>query len=108
MINKDRLENLTQEVWNGAIRLRGSFKAREYPSIILPMIMIRRIEQVLEDKRKQFKDEIIASSPDIDNETLQRRIKILEQNEPFYNTSNWTLKGILNESPAQVRSESVV
>lgn len=104
MINKDRLENLTLEVWNGAIRLRGSFKARDYPSIILPMIMIRRIEQVLEDKRKQFKDEIIASSPDIDNETLQRRIKILEQNEPFYNTSNWTLKGILNESPAQVET----
>ena len=104
MINKDRLENLTQEVWNGAIRLRGRFKAKDYPSIILPMIMIRRVELVLEEKRKQFKDQILANSPDIDSETLHKRIKIMEQSEPFYNRSNWTLKGILNESPAQVET----
>lgn len=104
MINKDRLENLTQEVWNGAISLRGRFKAKDYPSIILPMIMIRRVESVLEEKRKQFKDQILANSPDIDRETLHKRIKIMEQSEPFYNTSNWTLKGILNESPAQVET----
>jgi len=50
MINKERLENFTQEVWEGAIKLRGKFKAKDYPSGILPMIMIRRIECVLEEK----------------------------------------------------------
>ena len=34
MINKERLENLTQEVWKGAIKLRGKFKAKDYPSVI--------------------------------------------------------------------------
>lgn len=104
MINKDRLENLTQEVWKGAIKLRGKFKAKDYPSVILPMIMIRRIELVLEEKREQFRKEILANTPDIDNETLQKRIKIQEQNEPFYNISNWTLKGILDESSSQVET----
>lgn len=104
MINKERLENLTQEVWKGAIKLRGKFKAKDYPSVILPMIMIRRIELVLEDKRKEFKKLILAKSPDVDKETLQKRIKILEQNEPFYNKSNWTLKGILDESSSQVEA----
>ena len=32
MINKERLENLTQEVWKGAIKLRGKFKAKDYGS----------------------------------------------------------------------------
>lgn len=104
MINKERLENLTQEVWKGAIKLRGKFKAKDYPSVILPMIMIRRIECVLELKREQFKKQIFEKSPKLDNETLQKRIKILEQNEPFYNKSNWTLKGILDESSSQVET----
>jgi type I restriction enzyme M protein len=104
MINKERLENLTQEVWKGAIKLRGKFQAKNYPSVILPMIMIRRIECVLEVKREQFKTEILAKTPDIDSDTLQKRIKIKEQNEPFYNKSNWTLKGILDESASQVES----
>lgn len=104
MINKERLENLTQEVWKGAIKLRGKFKAKDYPSVILPMIMIRRIESVLEEKREQFKTAILAKTPDLDNETLQKRIKIQEQNEPFYNKSNWTLKGILDESSSQVET----
>ena len=104
MINKERLENLTQEVWKGAIKLRGKFKAKDYPSVILPMIMIRRIESVLEVKREQFKTAIITKNPKLDNETLQKRIKIQEQNEPFYNKSNWTLKGIIAESASQVEA----
>lgn len=104
MINKKRLENLSQEVWKGAIKLRGRFKAKDYPSVILPMIMIRRIEQVLESKREQFRKAILEKTPDLDKETLQKRIKIQEQNEPFYNKSNWTLKGILNESASQVEA----
>ena len=92
MINKERLENLTQEVWKGAIKLRGKFKAKDYPSVILPMIMIRRIECVLEEKREAFKTAILVKTPNIDNETLQKRIKIQEQNEPFYNKSNWTFR----------------
>jgi len=104
MINKERLENLTQEVWKGAIKLRGKFKAKDYPSVILPMIMIRRIECVLEEKRETFKNAILARTPGIDKETLQKRIKIQEQNEPFYNKSNWTLKGILDENATQVET----
>jgi type I restriction enzyme M protein len=104
MINKERLENLTQEVWKGAIKLRGKFKAKDYPSVILPMIMIRRIELVLEAKRVGFKESLLAKTPGLNTETLNKRIKIQEQNEPFYNKSNWTLKAILDESASQVET----
>jgi len=104
MINKEHLNNLSNEVWKAAIKLRGKFKAKDYPSVILPMILIRRIECVLEDKREGFREDILSASPDLDAETLESRVKILERNTEFYNESNWTLAKILDESPTQVES----
>lgn len=104
MINKERLENLTNEIWKGAIKLRGKFKAKDYPSVILPMVMIRRIECVLIKKREEIAAEIKKQSPDLDEATVQRRIKIQESTLPFFNKSNWTLKSILKESASQVEA----
>lgn len=102
MINKERLENLTNEIWKGAIKLRGKFKAKDYPTVILPMVMIRRIESVLIKKREELAEEIKKQTPDIDEATLWKRVKIQETTLPFYNRSSWTLKGILKESTSQV------
>ena len=104
MLNKENLENLTNEIWKGAISLRGKFKAKDYPSVILPMIMIRRIECVLLEKRKRFYDELKASSPNLDEETLQQRVRIKEKAESFWNGSKWTLEGILDEASTQVEA----
>ncbi len=104
MINKEKLENLTNEIWKGAIKLRGKFKAKDYPTVILPMIMIRRIECVLIKKRAEIAEEIRKQTPNIDEATLQKRIKIQESTLSFYNKSNWTLKSILKESASQVEA----
>jgi type I restriction enzyme M protein len=123
MINKARLENLTNEVWKGAIKLRGKFKAKDYPSVILPMIMIRRIECVLEAKREEFKKEIIAKDDSFSDENikalrkkdtekgkakytnLQKRIKQYEVHKlDFFNRTQWTLKSILAESSTAVET----
>jgi type I restriction enzyme M protein len=124
-LNKVQLENLTNEVWKGAISLRGKFKAKDYPTIILPMIMIRRIECVLEVKRAEAKQDIIQKDAslsdeninalqeqDIENNTdnasekreqLAKRLKRTERDKfDFYNTTDWTLKGILDESSTSV------
>jgi type I restriction enzyme M protein len=50
-INKPKLDNLTNEIWKSAERLRGKFKAYEYQGVILPIIVIRRLECVLIDWR---------------------------------------------------------
>ncbi len=105
MINKERLTNLSDDIWKGAIKLRGKFKAKDYPAVILPLIMIRRIECVLEAKRKEIEASLIESTPDLDKETLAKRIKIVETTQLlFFNKSNWTLKKILGESSSQVEA----
>jgi type I restriction enzyme M protein len=123
MLNKEQLENLSNEVWKGAIKLRGKFKAKDYPSVILPMIMIRRIECVLQAKRAEFKAQIIKKDPSFSDEAIlelhekdkakakakreerQKKIKQLEVHTlEFYNTSNWSLKGILAESSTSIET----
>lgn len=123
MIHKERLENLTNEVWKGAIKLRGKFKAKDYPSVILPMIMLRRIECVLEEKRAEFKAQIIAKDNSFSEENLEKlheeskekalqkrlelakKVKQLEVHQSvFFNRSSWTLKSILSDSATQVEN----
>lgn len=123
MINKSRLENLSNEVFKGAIKLRGKFKAKDYPMVILPMIMIRRIECVLEENRAKYKSIIISKDDSFDDKKIKalyekdaekgktkqaelaKRIKQYERAKlEFYNTSNWTLKSILADSSTLVES----
>ena len=61
-INKSKLNNLTNEIWKSAERLRGKFKAYEYQSVILPIIVIRRLECVLIEWRKKKAEEIHEKS----------------------------------------------
>jgi len=101
-INKDRLNNLTGEIWKSAERLRGKFKAYEYQSVILPIIVIRRIECVLIDWRKQQAKAIREQRPNLSEKELTGLVKKLEMNPvqtPFSSHSDWTLRKICEEDP---------
>ncbi len=102
ILNKDKLNNLTNEIWKSAERLRGKFKAYEYQSVILPIIVIRRLECVLISWREKQAAEILGKRPDIKEKDLKKLVKDLEMNpakSPFSNKTNWTLKAICEEDP---------
>jgi len=80
VLNKDKLNNLTNEIWKSAERLRGKFKAYEYQSVILPIIVIRRLECVLISWRKKQAAEILKKRPDIKKGALATLVKKLELN----------------------------
>jgi type I restriction enzyme M protein len=42
-LNNPKLDNPAGDIWKSAERLRGKFKAYEYQSVILPIIVIRRL-----------------------------------------------------------------
>ena len=63
VLNKSKLDNLANEIWKSAERLRGKFKAYEYQSVVLPIIVIRRLECVLIEWRKTKAEEIRSSVP---------------------------------------------
>jgi type I restriction enzyme M protein len=99
-LNKQKLDNLATEIWKSAERLRGKFKAYEYQSIILPIIVIRRLECVLLKWREQKKVEIRGKQPKLSEQELIDLVKKLEQNPqqaPFSNQTDWTLRRVYEE-----------
>lgn len=97
VINKAKLNNLADDIWKSAERLRGKFKAYEYQSVILPMIVLRRLECVLLSWREAKAAELRKSRKNIKQAELDKLVKALEQNPqqaPFYNNSPWTMAKI--------------
>ncbi len=86
---------LANFVWSVADLLRGNYKQADYGKVILPFTLLRRLECVLEptktsvlteyDKRKGEKTQLDVF--------LKRKSK-----QAFYNTSPFTLPGLLDDS----------
>jgi type I restriction enzyme M protein len=99
-LNKPKLDNLASEIWKSAERLRGKFKAYEYQSVILPIIVIRRLECVLIAWREAKRAEVLAKRPKMGEKELARLVKDLELNpkqSPFSNKTAWTLRKVYEE-----------
>lgn len=99
-LNKPKLDNLANEIWKSAIRLRGKFKAYEYQNVILPMIVIRRLECVLLAWREAKRAEVKASRPNIADDKLTELVKGMEANPkqaPFSNSTEFTLQRVYEE-----------
>jgi type I restriction enzyme M protein len=102
-LNKPKLDNLAGDIWKSAERLRGKFKAYEYQSVILPIIVIRRLECVLLAWREAKRAEVLAKRPKLTEKELAKLVKELELNpkqSPFSNKTSWTLRKVYEEDHA--------
>ena len=99
-LNKPKLDNLAGDIWKSAERLRGKFKAYEYQSVILPIIVIRRLECVLLAWREAKSADVLARRPKLTAKELAQLVKELElnpQQSPFSNKTQWTLRRVYEE-----------
>jgi type I restriction enzyme M protein len=104
-LNKPKLDNLANEIWKSAERLRGKFKAYEYQGVILPIIVIRRLECVLLAWREAKTAEVLEKRPGLKDKPkeLAKLVKELELNpkqSPFSNATDWTLASVYAEDHA--------
>ena len=78
-------------VWSIANSLRGAYTSDKYKEVIIPMVIIRRFECALEEK----KDLVVAKFESNPNAPAA----ILNQisGYPFYNTSRFNLTNLLND-----------
>lgn len=99
-LNKPKLDNLANDIWKSAERLRGKFKSYEYQGVILPIIVIRRLECVLIDWREKKSAEVLKNRPTLKEKDLAKLVKELELNPkqcPFSNTTELTLRRVYEE-----------
>ncbi|CAI9405834.1 type I restriction-modification system subunit M [Aestuariimicrobium sp. T2.26MG-19.2B] len=81
-------------VWRVADKLRGTFKQHEYGSVMLPLLVLHRMDAVLADT----KDAVVAKAEgwtDI-NEGQDYMLKSIAK-QRFYNTSPLTFAGMLHD-----------
>ena len=99
-LNKPKLDNLANEICKSAERLRGKFKAYEYQNVVLPIIVIRRLECVLLKWRETKTAELRSKQPGLSKQEIRELVKKLEQNpqqSPFHNTTDWTIRKVYEE-----------
>ncbi|WAX55526.1 type I restriction-modification system subunit M [Jatrophihabitans cynanchi] len=87
-------ENKVAFVWRIADKLRGHLKPHEYGSVMLPTLVLFRLDAVLEETKPQ----VLAKATGLDlmspgADKILRKVA----GQPFYNTSPLTLKSMLSD-----------
>ena len=81
-------------VWKVADKLRGTFKQHEYGSVMLPLLVLRRMDAVLAPTRQQVRD--TAAKHSVINEGVDALLK-RASGHTFYNTSRHTFSSLLSD-----------
>lgn len=90
----DEPVNVTSEVnfiWSIANKLRGPYRSDKYKDVIIPMVIIRRLECALEDTKEK-----VLAKFDVDPD-LPTQVFCRTSGYDFYNTSKYDLAELVNE-----------
>jgi type I restriction enzyme M protein len=99
--------NISAEVsfiWQSADILRDTYKSHQYQDVILPLVVLRRIECVLLEEKEKIKEKVkdqLNKLPDKDAKKLVDT-KILASLK-FNNLSNFTFKTLASEKDSNIK-----
>jgi type I restriction enzyme M protein len=103
------ISNEVALIWNTANDvLRDIFQRTEYPDIIYPMVLIRRIEGVLIAKTEELKKQLESQLAKVDAATQTQILnsKVLHEIK-FNNTSNYTLQSLADEGESSIKNNFI-
>jgi len=84
-------------IWSVADLLRGDYKQSEYGRVILPFLVLRRLDQVLAPTRKAVLEADGKFPADKTPEALRERMLLKASGETFYNTSKLDFAAMLDD-----------
>ena len=89
-------------VWKVADKLRGHFKPHEYGSVMLPLLVLRRLDAVLEPTKAK----VLAKATELESSGLATMDPILKRvaGQQFYNTSPLTFTTLLSDAKNVAKS----
>jgi type I restriction enzyme M protein len=93
--SSETIRNHAAFIWSVADLLRGDYKQSEYGRVILPMVVLRRLDCVLEPT----KDKVLATAQELAGK-VENSDPLLRQaagGEQFYNTSLLTMTRLLDD-----------
>lgn len=100
-MNQAQYSKLFSFLWNIANDvLVHAFNKGDYKDIIMPMLVLRRFDVLLEPTKQKVLEQK-AQLDKLNLNTSQDRILCMASGFPFYNTSQFTLKSVINETDPQ-------
>jgi type I restriction enzyme M protein len=89
-------------VWKVADKLRGHFKPHEYGSVMLPLLVLRRLDAVLQPTKAA----VLAKAAELESSGLGNVDPILRKvaGQQFYNTSPLTFTTLLSDDKNVAKS----
>ena len=95
-------EELKSIIWDIANRLRGTYRPPQYRLVMLPVVVLRRLDCVLEptkDAVLKRHDELQAQQmPEVAMDRLLGKAADPERKHPLYNTSPYTFARLLGDA----------
>ena len=101
-MNVQAHEDLKAKIWEIANRLRGPYRPPQYRLVMLPMVVLRRLDCVLEPTRDAVlkrRDELEARPmPEAAMDRLLGKAADPQRKHPLYNTSPYTFARLLGDA----------
>lgn len=97
------VKSLSAFVWSIAETLRGDFKQFEYGKIILPFVVLRRLDCILEGTKSQVMERASSLPENMDDEARDRILsKTAGQNFQVYNLSQFTFASLRGQDAKDI------
>jgi len=102
MSNND-IKNLGSFVWSIAELLRGDFKQSEYGKVILPFVVLRRLDCILEETKQAVLDMAGSLPDDMDDEARDALLSgVVGQHIQLYNLSRFTFAALKGQDAKDI------
>jgi len=98
----ERHKVIAGKIWEVANRLRGPYRPPQYRLVMLPMVVLRRLDCVLEPTKEavvaEYQRLVAAGTPENAIPRLLTRVVDKGRKQPLYNTSPFTFQKLLGDS----------
>jgi type I restriction enzyme M protein len=102
------IQSLGSFVWSIAEILRGDFKQSEYGKVILPFVVLRRLDCILEGSKKAVLAAAKALPKGVDEPTRDMILfGAVGGNVKVYNLSRFTFSTLKGQDPGQLHANLV-
>ena len=102
------IKTLSAFVWSIAETLRGDFKQSEYGKVVLPFVVLRRLDCILEDTKPAVLDMAATLPADLDDEARDTLLAgVVGQNMRLYNLSRFTFASLKGQDPKDIHKNLI-
>src|SRR3954454_23298469 len=105
---KAEIQSLGSFVWSIADILRGDFKQSEYGKVILPFVVLRRLDCILEDSKDTVLEAAKSLPKGVDEQTRDMLLfDAIGGGAKVYNLSSLTFEKLKGQDPGQLHQNLI-